>query len=98
MAKADRQQGAALLRGQTLDIGEGGLGASIEGELLPGELVSLRVTLPQCSLTIQPRAIVRYRTGKIHGFEFVNLSALQLAEVRTCCRRLARNPPPHNYA
>jgi hypothetical protein len=65
------------------------LGAAIEGELSPGEVVSLLVKLPDCALTLQPRAKVRYRNGSMHGFEFVNLSALQLAELRNCCRRLA---------
>jgi hypothetical protein len=38
---------------------------------------------------IQPRAAIRHSQGNVHGLEFVDLSALQLAAVRTCCRRLA---------
>jgi len=61
----------------------------IEGELSPGEFVSLRVKIPQCAVPIQIRATVRYRQGRIYGFQFVDLGALQLAEIRACCRRLA---------
>ncbi len=86
---ARRQHGSASLRGRTCDLGEGGLGAAVDGELAPGEFVRLRVTFPDCSLTLQPSATVRYRKGSVHGFEFVNLSPLQQAEVRSCCRRLA---------
>ena len=86
-------QGTALLRGRTCNLGEGGLGAAIDGELTPEEFVSLRVSLPQCTLIFQPNAQVRYRNGSVHGFEFVNLSPLQLAAVRSCCRRLAASHP-----
>ncbi len=88
-ARALRPGGQWRLHGRTVNFGEGGLGAVVEGELAPGELVSVRVTLPDCALTLQPRAQVRYRQGSTHGFEFINLSALQLAEVRACCYRLA---------
>ena len=87
-ATAQRLQGDAVLWGRTLNFCEGGLGAALEGELSPGEFVSLQVKFPQCPVTIQLRATVRHREGRIHGFQFVNLSALQLAEVRACCRRL----------
>jgi len=88
-ATAQRLHGDAVFWGHTLNFCEGGLGATIEGVLSPGEFVSLRVKIPQCAVPIQIRAMVRYREGRIHGFQFVNLSALQLAEVRICCRRLA---------
>ncbi len=84
-----RPHGTAYLRGRTRDLGEGGLGAAVDGELAPGESVRLRVRFPDCSLTLQPTATVRYRQGSVLGFEFVNLSPLQQAELRTCCRRLA---------
>ncbi len=86
---AMRQHGTAFLRGRTRDLGEGGLGAAIDGELAPGESVRLRVRFPDCSLTLQPTATVRYRKGSMLGFEFINLSPLQQAELRSCCRRLA---------
>jgi hypothetical protein len=88
-AMAQRLQGDAVLLGHTLNFCEGGLGAMIEGELSPGEFVSLRVKIPQCAVPIQIRATVRYRQGRIYGFQFVDLGALQLAEIRACCRRLA---------
>jgi hypothetical protein len=90
-ATAQRLQGDAVLWGQTLNLCEEGLGATIEGALSPGEFVNLRVKFPQCPVTIQLRATVRHREGRIHGFQFVNLSDLQLAEVRACCRRLTES-------
>jgi hypothetical protein len=89
-AKAERPYGATSLTGHTLDFCEGGLRAALDGEQLsPGEFVRLQLRVPQYALTLQPRATVRYRQGNIHGFEFLDLSALQLAAVRTYCRRLA---------
>jgi hypothetical protein len=89
MVRVQQPHSTAFVRGETRDFGEGGLGAAIEGELTPDAVVSLRVALPQCALMLQPLARVRYGNGSVHGFEFMNLSALQLAEVRNCCRRLA---------
>jgi hypothetical protein len=86
---AQRLQGDAVLWGRTLNFCEGGLGAAIEGELSPNEFVSLQVKFPQCPVTSEIRATVRYRQGTIYGLQFVNLSALQLAAVRACCGRLA---------
>jgi hypothetical protein len=86
---AQRLQGDAVLWGRTLNFCEVGLGAAIEGELSTNEFVSLRVKFSQYPVTSEIRANVRYRQGRICGFQFVNLSALQLAEVRACCRRLA---------
>jgi hypothetical protein len=88
-AVPERPNGTTVLRGHTLNFCEGGLEASIDGKLLPGEFVNLRVKLPQCTLAIQPRAVVKHKENGVYGFAFLNLSALQLAEVRTCCRRLA---------
>jgi hypothetical protein len=89
VAHVKRPYGNASLSGQTLTFGEGGVGAAIKGEQLsPGDVVNLFMRLPQCALTIQPRATVRYSQGDIHGFEFVNLSALQLTAIRICCGRL----------
>jgi hypothetical protein len=89
LAVPERPNGTTVLRGHTLNFCEGGLGASIEGKLTPGEFVNLRVKLPQCTLMIHPRAVVKHKQNGVYGFAFLNLSALQLAEVRTCCRRLA---------
>jgi hypothetical protein len=90
LAVPERPNGTTVLRGLTLNFCEGGLGASIEGKLSPGEFVNLRVKFPQCTLTIHPRAVVKHKQNGVYGFAFLNLSALQLAEVRTCCRRLAK--------
>jgi PilZ domain len=74
--------------GRTSELGEDGLGATLTGELECGEVVSMELALPM-ALPIKFRALVRYRDGLRHGFEFLALSAAQRGEVRRVCEALA---------
>jgi hypothetical protein len=78
------------LWGRSSELGEDGIGATLTGELEPGEVVSMELALPMAAFPIKFRALVRYRDGLRHGFEFLTLSAVQRDEIRRLCETLAR--------
>jgi hypothetical protein len=75
--------------GRSSELGEDGIGATLTGELEPGEVVSMELSLPMAPFPIKFRALVRYRDGLRHGFEFLALSAMQRDEIRRVCETLA---------
>jgi hypothetical protein len=75
--------------GRSSEIGADGIGATLTGELEPGEVVSMELVLPMASFPIKFRALVRYRDGLRHGFEFLALSAAQRDEIRRVCETLS---------
>lgn len=75
--------------GRSSEIGEDGIGATLTGELEPEEVVSMELSLPMSPFPIKFRALVRYRDGLRHGFEFLALSASQREEIRRVCENLA---------
>ena len=68
------------------DLGEGGLGATIVGEVAAGETVWLRLTFPNTKDSIDIRAIVRYRDLHHCGFEFLTLNEGQHQAIRDHCQ------------
>ena len=83
-----RDDGYIELRGRCSDIGEGGLGAVLTDDLMPGEVVSLQIALDPQAESLTVRAIVRYRKGLVHGFEFLGLSSDQQQALKTLCQNL----------
>ena len=82
--------GATLaLWGRSHEIGEDGIGGTLTGELEPGEVVSMEISLPLVSHPMKVRALVRYRDGLRHGFEFLALSREQRESVGRVCEMLA---------
>jgi hypothetical protein len=75
--------------GRSSELGEDGIGATLTGELEPGEVVSMELSLPMSPFPIKFRALVRYRDGLRHGFEFLALSEAQRNEIRRVCGTLA---------
>ena len=75
--------------GRSSELGQDGIGATLTGELQPGEVVSMELALPMASFPIKFRALVRYRDGLRHGFEFLALSPAQHDEIRRVCETLA---------
>jgi hypothetical protein len=70
-------------------VGEGGLGGNVDGSLEPGDLVILLLVDRRLKMPFEPRARVRYRIRDTYGFEFVDVTAEQKAEVRRFCHQLA---------
>ncbi len=75
--------------GRCKHIGEGGLGGIMAGELNPQEIVALEFSLPGVSDSVKiPRAVVRYRHGFHHGFEFLTLTPQQMETIKKSARSL----------
>src|SRR5215470_10516789 len=75
-------QAKATLHGRTKNLSEGGLGATVAGDLGLGELVQLQFQLPESQEPLVFRAEVRYRQGFQYGFKFINPSEKQLDIIR----------------
>lgn len=77
------------LYGRCKHIGEGGVGGIMAGELSPGETVALEFSLPGVAEPLKiPRAVVRYRHGFHHGFEFLTLAPQQLEIIKKASKSL----------
>lgn len=74
--------------GRSSELGMDGVGATLTGELEPGEVVSMELCLPLTTIPMKVRAIVRYRQGLRHGFEFLTLTRDQRATVERVCEML----------
>ncbi len=70
------------LPGRLVNLGEGGVGAVLAGELLPGEAVGVEISLPMVQGLLRARALVRHHDKLRSGMEFVGLSAEQQAAIR----------------
>lgn len=75
--------------GRSTELGQDGIGATLTGELEPGEIVSLEIPLPLSPYPLRVRAIVRYRQGLRYGFEFLTISATERDTIRRVCEMLA---------
>jgi len=87
-----RPSGSISLWGRSHELGEDGVGGTLTGEVEPGEVVSMELALPAASHPMKVRALVRYRSGFRHGFEFLALDARQKEALRRTCEILANAP------
>lgn len=86
---AEREGRVSVLEGTCKDIGEGGLGAAVDGRLEPGERVLILLSDPRFNLALEPRAQVRYQNSNTCGFEFVDVTPDVQLDVRRLCQQLA---------
>jgi DNA-binding response OmpR family regulator len=86
---AERSGQPLIYRGYSTVIGEGGIGAKLDGDLTPSEFVLLRLFDSRLRAPLERRAQVRYRNNKAYGFEFVDMTPEQRDEVRKFCELLA---------
>jgi hypothetical protein len=84
-----RPSGTISLWGRSTELGEDGIGGTLTGEVEPGEVVSMELALPSTVQPIKLRALVRYRTGLRHGFEFLALNTEQKDTLHRVCEMLA---------
>ena len=68
--------------GRTKDIAEGGLGATIPGNIDVGEIIELELQLPEASEPLKIKAEVRYRHGFQYGFKYVEITHQQKEMIR----------------
>jgi hypothetical protein len=65
-----------------------GVGATLTGELEPGEVVTMELPLPLSPYPLKLRAVVRYRQGLRHGFEFLTMTHLDREALTRVCEML----------
>src|SRR5437899_12838002 len=80
------------LHGRTKDIAEGGLGATIPGNIGVGEIVELELQLPDTQEPLKLKAEVRYCQGFQYGFKFLNATEQQRELIRRTTRTLHMAP------
>ena len=73
--------------GRSLDVGEGGLGALLAGEVSPGEAVGVEFQVPSVPSPLRARAVVRHHAQLRCGLEFLSLSPEQRALLRNWMRQ-----------
>jgi len=78
----------ARLQGVSTDLGEGGIGGIVDGDLKPGECVLLTLSDSRLETQLEPHAQVCYRKDNKYGFEFINVGPIEQADVRQLCGRL----------
>lgn len=88
-AKVFRPDGLIELWGRSMEFGQDGIGVTLTGELEPGEVATLELTLPGNTTPLKLRGLVRYRDGLRHGFEFLARDEIQRDLIRRTCEFLA---------
>jgi hypothetical protein len=88
-AKVFRPDAPVDLWGRSIEFGQDGIGVTLTGELEPGEVATLELTLPASSTPLKLRALVRYRDGLRHGFEFLARDEAQRELIRRTCEVLS---------
>lgn len=83
-----RPTGTLSFWGLSTELGEDGVGGTLTGEVEPGEVVSMELSLPLAH-PMKFRALVRYRMGLHHGFEFLALNDEQRQTLRRICQMLS---------
>lgn len=62
---------------------------TLTGQLEPGEVATLELTLPGSGTLLKLRGLVRYRDGLRHGFEFLARDEAQREAIRRACEILS---------
>ena len=83
-----RPAGKCDFWGRISDVSEGGMGATVSGELELGEFVVLQFSLSSTSPILELRARVCHRCGYHCGFEFLVVSDVQCAWIKQACEAL----------
>jgi len=88
-AKVFRPEAPIELWGRSIEFGQDGIGVTLTGELRPGEVATLELSLPGAGAPLKLRALVRYRDGLRHGFEFLARDTIQGEAIRRTCELLS---------
>lgn len=88
-AKVFRKDVPIDLWGRSSEFAQDGIGVTLTGELEPGEVATLELALPGIGSPLKLRAVVRYRDGLRHGFEFLARDQKQSDAIRRTCELLA---------
>ena len=91
-----RSGAVSYLWGRSTEIGADGIGATLTGDLDPGEVVSMEFPLPLAAYPLKLRAAVRHRDGLHYGFEFLTLTEDQHKILERVCQMLASGASPNS--
>jgi hypothetical protein len=80
--------GYVTVEGHCTELAEGGLGVMVSAELEIGEIVSLKLWIPNLKEPLALRAVVRRQAGLLNGLEFVSILPDQREAIRTFCSGL----------
>ncbi len=80
------------LPGRCTDLSEGGVGAIVAGELIPGQQVAIELRLPNMGVPVRSRALVRYQQRLRCGLQFVGLTPEQREMIRYWASRVPVKP------
>src|SRR5260370_25119993 len=69
--KVFRPDAPAMLWGRSTEFSQDGIGITLTGQLEPGEVATLELTLPGGGPPLKLRALGRYRYGVWHGINFL---------------------------
>ena len=86
--KVFRPEAAVELWGRSIELGQDGIGITLTGQLEPGEVATLELTLPSSGIPLRLRGLVRYRDGLRHGFEFLAMDRSQHELISRTCELL----------
>ena len=86
--KVFRPEAALELWGRSIELRPDGIGITLTGQLEPGEVATLELTLPRSGVPLRLRALVRYRDGLRHGFEFLARDGAQHELILKTCELL----------
>ncbi len=85
--------GVCKLRGITLDVSEGGMGALVQGDLRLGEAVEVDLQLDEH--VFNAVAIVRHTSRVRSGFEFLGMTVEERSQITEI---MSRKPDPSRSA
>ncbi len=85
--------GVRKLRGITLDVSEGGMGALVQGDLRLGEAVEVDLQLDE--QVFNAVAIVRHTSRVRSGFEFLGMTLEERSQIAEI---MSRKPDPSRSA
>ena len=77
------------MRGQCLNLSEGGAAGMVGGEFLPGQVVLMELVLPQIAEAVRLNARVCHQQDMITGFEFLAPEPQVLETIRRACHSAA---------
>jgi len=80
--------------GRAIDVGEGGLGAVLAAELVPGQVVGVHFRLPQLGMDVNAQARVRHEKQLRCGLQFLTLRPEEQAMIRYWIGRREEGAPP----
>jgi CheY-like chemotaxis protein len=79
----------AVIRGLSSDIGEGGIGGKMAGEIACDQRVVICLSDSRLQKPLSLQAQVRYHNRDAHGFEFIGVNDADKARVQLLCQKLA---------